>query len=468
MAQPITLPRKRSFASCSMQEIESLQHRKYAQKTEKSLKHVGNIFLTFISGKGHSVVPPCVSSLNSLLCEYWPSLRTLKEEEYSASSLLTHRQLLRTYIVQQINVDIISDIRLKQHNNVFENYLKGLKERGKGTVCHYPEIPLEDMQKIISTLTTSNPVELQLLSWWYIQFFFCKRGLENTVDMKKKDICFEVFQNKEVARLGCVKKTKNHQETDEDALSGGRICEIPGHIKCPVKVLKLYISKLHQGNEWLWQKPSTLYLPDGTCWYANLKVGHNAIAQMMKNISKFCSLSKLFTNHSVRVSTCTLLGELGFSDLDVQAVSKHKSVDSLGQYRKTKDSRKIEMATLMANSIGVMNKSNEPVPAICTTSSQGPPILDSPYEHQCEYLNDNVYHQPTINLCEEENMALSTLPDFDVDEFIKLCENETNNRSSSLSKNAMTSCSSKNSDQVLQKSDKSITISNCQHFTIHM
>jgi hypothetical protein len=130
----------------------------------------------------------------------------------------------------------------------------------------------------------------------------------------------------------------------------------------------------------------------------------------------------------------------------------------------------------MANSIGVTNQSKEtlekPVQVDCISLSQGPPILDPPYEHQSGSLNDNTYH-PTIDLCEEENVSrqITTLPiltDFDVEEFIRLCEEEEKSRSSSLAKNGMTSCASNNTDQVLQKASKTITINNCQNFTIHM
>jgi hypothetical protein len=231
-----------------------------------------------------------------------------------------------------------------------------LKEIGKGVVVHYDEIPTDDMRKIVAVLNASNQTELQYLAWWYVQLFFCKRGRENTYEMKKSDLCIDEVNGKKIIRLRRIMGTKNHRELNEDASGGGRITEMAGDPKCPVKTIELYISKLHPINEWLWQKPICRLLSmNDACWYESRKLGKNILSNMMSTISSHCSLSKKFTNHCVRVSACTLLGDLGYSDLDIQSVSKHKSTDSLGLYKRVKENRKVEMATRMAESLGLNN-----------------------------------------------------------------------------------------------------------------
>jgi hypothetical protein len=361
---------KRTFVTCSVEEIESLTKKKYAASTMRNIQTYENLLTAFLATKNVTVIPSDPSSLNDLLCEFWPSIRTSKNEEYSANSLCTMRHLLRTLILKKTDVDILLHPSLKPQYAVFDNVLKKLKDIGKGTIKHYPEIPSDDMKKIISTLDSSNPTELQYLAWWYVQLFFCRRGRENTQEMKKSDLVFEEVEGSLTIRLGRILSTKNHKEVNEDADSGGLICEMKGHSKCPVQTLKFYISKLNAGIEWLWQKPTAkLVSPKDSCWYERSKVGCNKLSEMMKNISLKCSLSKSFTNHCIRVSTCTLLGELGFTDIDIQAVSKHKSVDSLAVYKRTKMARKMDMATKMSHFLGLCTIPTSTSPAASASSN---------------------------------------------------------------------------------------------------
>jgi hypothetical protein len=179
--------------------------------------------------------------------------------------------------------------------------------------------------------------------------------------MQKSDISFETVSGHTVARICRNFITKNHRETNEDAANGGRICEIPGNDKCPVRVLKLYVSKLNKDNHWLWQRCDPTWKETHT-WYGKQKLGHNKIAMMMKSISVICHLPKEYTNHCIRVSCCTLLGELGFCDTDVRAVSKHKSIESLALYKRVKLDRKVGMALSMADAIGLVGNKDAIAP----------------------------------------------------------------------------------------------------------
>jgi hypothetical protein len=465
--QSTSSSRKRTFASCSDEEIRQLECRQYASNTVKGQQCIEKLFISFINTKGFTDIPTCPIIINGILSEFWPSLRTLKNEEYSASTLQTFRHLLRNVFTKTVNIDILADIRLKSQRDVFDNYLRGLKERGKGSVNHFQEIPKEEMRQITSRLSLTNPTELQYLSWWFVQLFFCKRGIENTQNMQKNDLVFEEVQSKKCIRLGKVLKTKNHQELNEDARSGGRICEIPGFSKCPVNVLTLYLSKLNPQNNFLWQYPSTSFIPANNCWYQNKSLGHNKIARMMKSISNFCSLSHEYTNHCVRVSACTLLGELGFTDLDVQSVSKHKSVDSLGLYKRTKDARKMEMATLMAKSIGL---EEEGAPVLSHRNIQMESehrFEESPALRQTittlEYLNHETTHSTEVN--NDTTISLPSaafisdfMADYDFDkEMSKICQNVE-----------QPSTSEEKKSDIIEKAGKVIVIRDCSNFTIQM
>ena len=67
------------------------------------------------------------AELNEILQSYWPSLRKFNNEEYSAATLLNHRQLICMWLKDELSVDIIYDSDFTVSNNVFKNYLKSLK-----------------------------------------------------------------------------------------------------------------------------------------------------------------------------------------------------------------------------------------------------------------------------------------------------------------------------------------------------
>jgi hypothetical protein len=151
------------------------------------MKSYENLYLEYLQQqRGVTDIPTDPSLLNSTLASFWPCLRTLKNEEYQASTLQHIRACLRLFLQEKIHVDIFNDPALLQQNKVFENYIRTLKKRGKGAVHHYEEIPREDLRLIILVLGHEDPTSLQMLAWFYIQLFFCKRGMEKHLRHEEK------------------------------------------------------------------------------------------------------------------------------------------------------------------------------------------------------------------------------------------------------------------------------------------
>jgi hypothetical protein len=146
--------------------------------------------------------------------------------------------------------------------------------------------------------------------------------------------------------------TKNHRENDMERADGAIIVE-QSHSKCPILIFEKYLSKLQHDCPYLWQLPLSNYTCDGK-WYGR-KSGDNSIKQFMKKICKICNLSKLYTNHCVRATTCTILSS-SHSDIDIQSVSGHKSLCGLSQYKRINDSKKMIMSQTMSNSLGLASK----------------------------------------------------------------------------------------------------------------
>ena len=66
----------------------------------------------------------------------------------------------------------------------------------------------------------------------------------------------------------------------------------------------------------------------------------------MPKISSLAKCSQKYTNHCLRVTSCTLLAEK-FSENDIKSVSGHKSNDALGIYRRVSEKRKSEMSDFL-------------------------------------------------------------------------------------------------------------------------
>lgn len=167
--------------------------------------------------------------------------------------------------------------------------LQEIKRSGNGAVSHFPVISDDDLS-LLANWNWKNPMELQLKAWFTLHFHTILRGRENLHDLKIEDLQITLENGREVARLRD-KLTKNHR-TDVAASHGGAIYGTNDAV-CPVKLIKVYVSKLCSKNPYLWQRPLTKIVSEHEEWYANAKVGVNTVAHFMKSLSKVVGLSQI-------------------------------------------------------------------------------------------------------------------------------------------------------------------------------
>ena len=109
---------------------------------------------------------------------------------------------------------------------------------------------------------------------------------------------------------------------------------------------------MHPENDFIWQQALEKVHPDKPdIWYSHKNIGKNPLASFMSELSRNCNLSKIYTNHSIRVTGCTVLTRCNFSYSEIMAVSGHKSVQSLAIYQKTKENEKIKMGKALFQSM---------------------------------------------------------------------------------------------------------------------
>ena len=111
---------------------------------------------------------------------------------------------------------------------------------------------------------------------------------------------------------------------------------------CPVSSFKKCLSVLNPMTEFLIQRPKSS--GKGEVWYVNMVVGENTRGKKMEVISQQAKLLTMYTNHSIRATTITILDKSGLEARHVMSVSGHRNESSIKSYSKTDENTKTNMA----------------------------------------------------------------------------------------------------------------------------
>ncbi|VDH93436.1 Hypothetical predicted protein [Mytilus galloprovincialis] len=193
-----------------------------------------------------------------------------------------------------------------------------------------------------------------------IMIHFGRRGRENLATLTRQD--FAVQPDPE-GTLYIYKThdelTKNHQ-TDSEKSSDGRMYEIKGIDRCPVRSFVKYIRRLNPKCNKLFQQPK-LTAKDGI-HYDNIPLGHNKLGIYMNEISKAANLSREYTNHSCRATTVHILDEAQIPSRHIMSVTGHKSEASLKTYsgKTCEKTKKIMSDTLSEKTLCKTSKITKP------------------------------------------------------------------------------------------------------------
>ena len=121
------------------------------------------------------------------------------------------------------------------------------------------------------------------------------------------------------------------------------------HKMCPVTSFINYTGALNEGYKFLWQTLNPAAHRRGEPVQFKAKhLGENKIASFMSDLSKDAQLSKVYTNHCIRVTGTTNLSRAHFSAHQIMSVTGHKSVNSLAMYQRVKSDEKMMMGMSLA------------------------------------------------------------------------------------------------------------------------
>ena len=244
----------------------------------------------------------------------------------------------------------------------------------------------------------ASPGALQRKVQFDLRLYFFRRGMENIENMKKDHFKLDYDQKTETWRVIKAKDelTKNHKEAEN--IISGIMPQNKDDPLCPVSSYIKYHSHLNPENDFLWQTElKKVNMESDTVWYSKAKIGKNPLGKFMSEVSKKCDLSKVYTNHCIRVTGASILTRLKFSASEIMSVTGHKSVQSLAIYQKTDEKRKVEMGNVLGQA---MQRKDDEIVRPSLKEIQGPsnvPAIGPPQPAALEYQNQQIFNNHQNN-----------------------------------------------------------------------
>lgn len=275
------------------------------------------------------------------LRQFYGEAKNSEGKEYSKSSLIGLRTGINRHLQAppyckyfNINIDPVFAVA----NKVLLGKIKVNIRNGHEQSKHKSSISLGDVNKmyLTGTLANDNPESLQHKVFFELALHFSigNRGWHN---LQKSAVCFTRDDQDE--NLICV--TLRHQENTMSRGSqcnpapnrGEQMYSRPNDPLCPVKSLKLYLSKLSPSCSNFFQKcRKTIDINNEKVWYSEI-LGKNYLNRLMTNISKSAGLSQVYTNDCIRATSSCVLQNAAIDFDDGISFSVPNFANTLNEHR---------------------------------------------------------------------------------------------------------------------------------------
>ena len=289
-----------------------------------------------MSADFEQLTPP---ELSALLRRFYGEVRKQDGTEYSKNALAGIRSAIHRHLTSapfHVKYNIMYDSEFKSANNILVGVLKKMKREGKDDTKSYKPISSGDLQKLIRSgvLGTDNPLQLQDLVWFSIQFYLCRRGCEGVKEFTKSSFLFHTDDRGiPYITLAYNEASKNHPGGFKDTNDPKKRMYATGGPLCPVNALKMYMGKLHPNCEAFYQRPDEYHHVNGI-WYQPIPLGIRRLQTMMSRLSSAAALSTRYTNHCLRATAITNLVNSGFDPITISRLSGHRNPSSVTSYCK--------------------------------------------------------------------------------------------------------------------------------------
>ena len=361
----------------SFDDVLSEDQQKYLLNLEKSAipastndqtkKWVKN-FKQFLIAKNLSPnfekVPSKV--LNDYLRLFYANLKKNDGTFYAPASLICIRAAIHRHLKSpevNSNLNILNDDQFIRANKVLKAMVKCYLTSNQENGHEYERITNEDMTKLRSYFREESEgmktVQEECTCIFNILLHFQLRGRENLRAFTKNSFEFGILEDGK--EFVCIKvpmlqknvKASLNRKEFENLKTAKMISQQTD--RCPVKMLKYYISKLPSRT-----KDDSLFpglKKNGT--FSELTVlGKDSLGNLMSVLSKKASLSKKYTNHCVRVTGINLMHESGMSKTDIASITGHKDERSVERYIRKNNQNIIRASNILGGEGGSGRESN--------------------------------------------------------------------------------------------------------------
>ena len=325
------------FAVISQEKREQLIADKDAKNTKRATKVAWNALQSWLQARKKAMDPATISKedLDQLLAQFFLEARQQNGELYKVSAFRGIRSGIARKFKQLRQFDIINDPVFGSSKTSYLAQNVDMKKQGMGKIKHKEAITETDLARLQSSgvLSTDTPKSLLRKVFFDLEYYFCRRAMENLRLHTKTTFVVKVNEHGvEYVEIDIDEWEKNHGLFGSE-YEGGRMYA-DGTDKCPVASFKKYISLLHPGHKALFQRPKP-QTPKAGPWFDCQVIGEKSLEKMMKTIGQEAGLSQPYTNHCIRATCITTLDDEGFSERHICSVSGHTNPKSIQAYSRT-------------------------------------------------------------------------------------------------------------------------------------
>ncbi|XP_056306979.1 uncharacterized protein zgc:174877 isoform X3 [Danio aesculapii] len=302
-------------ANVTSADLDLLEHTRNESSTVKQTIWAVNCFKAWLREKQLTIEFKTAdkSEVNTILREFYGSIRTSKGELYGISSYVGLRAGLNRYVNDppvSRAWNLMQDAEFRSANNVFKGVVKQIRRSGRDITTHYPPITPEDQHilKHSTALDPGNPKGLLYKVWYDIQLHFGLRGKEGNRHLQPDTFALNLDQSGfKYFTMALHEEPKNMPEKDKKKRKA--MFEEPGNPLCPVASLEKYLRKIPADAKALYLQPKRSYFLSDEIWYTGLPLGVNHLSQMLPKICKEAGTRTIYTNHSLRITAIQRLNE---------------------------------------------------------------------------------------------------------------------------------------------------------------
>ena len=323
-----------------------------------------------------------LSSNDPSLLDKWLSLFTIEVRrkdgtEYPPATihmlLCGLQRIMRRNNEQPFNIFAKGDVRFRNFHGTMETVFQELHQKGIGAnVKHASEITAEEEDRVWTArvMGDHSPTALLRAVFYLNGVNFSLRGGKEHRDLKLSQLVRESDHWKYIEHGSkCFRGGFGdlHRE-NKVVVQYPILC----HERCHVRLLDLYMSKLHPDATEkdifyytpLHSKPSDPSKP----WYSLVPVGWNKLNGMVNAIFSEVGITGK-TNHSLRVTGATRMYNGGVGEKTIQSRTGHKSLEALRVYERPSREEHMKACDVLSNAPSTT--SNVPIAPIASSTDPG-------------------------------------------------------------------------------------------------